>query len=159
MPQNSIGQVIKFVFKTVRVPSLVIKSFDDGGGVCVCFGLIFGCEEDLNAPILIHGFGDVLLDAFAYPELAQEGLAREVLNRIQRLRKRAGLVPTDDVQVVYAVLAPASGVDGIDGMILREEVMVILLVMISRLSNEDFKKHAVVPVCHLQFLWEAFLCL
>ncbi|GKZ86022.1 hypothetical protein AnigIFM56816_000872, partial [Aspergillus niger] len=37
------------------------------------------------------------------------------------------------------------GVDGIDGMILREEVMVILLVMISRLSNEDFKKHAVVP--------------
>lgn len=49
----------------------------------------------------------VLLDAFAYPELAQEGLAREILNRIQRLRKRAGLVPTDDVQVAYSVLAPA----------------------------------------------------
>jgi isoleucyl-tRNA synthetase len=50
----------------------------------------------------------VLLDAFAYPELAQEGLAREVLNRIQRLRKRAGLVPTDDVQVSYRVLGPAT---------------------------------------------------
>lgn len=56
----------------------------------------------------------VLLDAFAYPELAQEGLAREVLNRIQRLRKRAGLVPTDDVQVAYRVLA-VSSVDGVDG--------------------------------------------
>jgi isoleucyl-tRNA synthetase len=50
----------------------------------------------------------VLLDVFAYPELAQEGLAREVLNRIQRLRKRAGLVPTDDVQVAYRVLGSAA---------------------------------------------------
>jgi isoleucyl-tRNA synthetase len=60
--------------------------------------------------------GDVmiLLDTFAYPELAQEGLAREVLNRIQRLRKRAGLVPTDDVKVSYAVLSPAVGDDGGD---------------------------------------------
>lgn len=56
----------------------------------------------------------VLLDAFAYPELAQEGLAREVLNRIQRLRKSAGLIPTDDVQVAYTVLAPKA-VDGADG--------------------------------------------
>nr|POE53559.1 isoleucine--trna ligase, cytoplasmic [Quercus suber] len=54
--------------------------------------------------------GDVmtLLDAFAYPELAQEGLAREVLNRVQRLRKRAGLVPTDEIRLSYAVLAPAN---------------------------------------------------
>ncbi|KAK3117256.1 isoleucine--tRNA ligase [Teratosphaeriaceae sp. CCFEE 6253] len=49
-----------------------------------------------------------LLDAFAYPELAQEGLAREVLNRVQRLRKSAGLVPTDDVRVLYSVLGPAA---------------------------------------------------
>ncbi|KAH9825958.1 isoleucine--tRNA ligase, cytoplasmic-like [Teratosphaeria destructans] len=52
----------------------------------------------------------VLLDSFAYPELAQEGLAREVLNRIQRLRKRAGLVPTDDVKVAYTVLSPPSDI-------------------------------------------------
>nr|OQO24685.1 hypothetical protein B0A51_08864 [Rachicladosporium sp. CCFEE 5018] len=54
----------------------------------------------------------VLLDSKAYPELAQEGLAREVLNRIQRLRKSAGLVPTDDVRVAYSVLAPAEAADG-----------------------------------------------
>lgn len=41
------------------------------------------------------------------------------------------------------------GVDGINGMILREELLVIILVMISRLENEKFRKHAVVPVRHL----------
>jgi len=66
--------------------------------------------NDANKNFEPKADGDVmvLLDAFAYPELAQEGLAREVLNRIQRLRKSAGLVPTDDVQVLYSVLAPAA---------------------------------------------------
>ena len=53
----------------------------------------------------IEGQVMVLLDSFAYPELAQEGLMREVLNRVQRLRKRAGLIPTDDVKLAYTVLA------------------------------------------------------
>ena len=61
---------------------------------------------DDNAHIEVAADGDilVLLDAFAYPELAQEGLAREVLNRVQRMRKRAGLVPTDDVRLEWMVL-------------------------------------------------------
>ncbi|KAK4627338.1 Isoleucine--tRNA ligase, cytoplasmic [Fulvia fulva] len=67
-------------------------------------------EPGVDADVMI------LLDAFAYPELAQEGLAREVLNRIQRLRKRAGLVPTDDVKVAYTVLSPAA-VDGVGGAV------------------------------------------
>lgn len=66
-------------------------------------------EPNVDADVMI------LLDCFAYPELAQEGLAREVLNRIQRLRKRVGLVPTDDVQVAYKVLLPVANVDGTDG--------------------------------------------
>ena len=44
-----------------------------------------------------------ILDVKLYPELAQEGLAREVINRIQQLRKKAGLKPTDDVKMEYAV--------------------------------------------------------
>lgn len=64
-------------------------------------------EENKNYEPKADGDVMVLLDAFAYPELAQEGLAREVLNRIQRLRKKAGLVPTDDVKVLYSVLTPA----------------------------------------------------
>lgn len=47
----------------------------------------------------------IVLDAALYPELAQEGLAREVINRVQRLRKKAGLVPTDDVKMEYKVLS------------------------------------------------------
>ena len=43
----------------------------------------------------------ILLDTLVRPELAQEGLAREVINRVQRLRKKAGCVPTDDVDVYY----------------------------------------------------------
>ncbi|KAK3057094.1 isoleucine--tRNA ligase [Extremus antarcticus] len=71
--------------------------------------------ETANLEVVVDGDVMVLLDAFAYPALAQEGLAREVLNRVQRLRKRAGLVPTDDVRLVYAVLAPAASEEGEEG--------------------------------------------
>jgi isoleucyl-tRNA synthetase len=45
----------------------------------------------------------IILDAELYPELAHEGLAREIINRVQRLRKKAGLQPTDDVKMEYEV--------------------------------------------------------
>ena len=69
-------------------------------------------KETANLEVAIDGEIMTLLDSFAYPELAQEGLAREVLNRIQRLRKRAGLVPTDDVKLSYSVLPPAATSNG-----------------------------------------------
>ena len=47
----------------------------------------------------------ILLDVASYPELEQEGLAREVIRRVQDLRKKAGLVPTDDVGMEYRVLS------------------------------------------------------
>ncbi|KAF7727407.1 isoleucine--tRNA ligase [Apophysomyces ossiformis] len=43
----------------------------------------------------------ILLDIKKYAELEQEGLAREVINRVQRLRKKANLMPTDDIQMYY----------------------------------------------------------
>jgi isoleucyl-tRNA synthetase len=46
-----------------------------------------------------------ILDTELYPELAHEGIAREIINRVQRLRKKAGLVPTDDVKMEYTVLS------------------------------------------------------
>lgn len=45
----------------------------------------------------------IILDCAVYPELAQEGLAREIINRVQQLRKKAGLRPTDDVKMEYKV--------------------------------------------------------
>ena len=47
----------------------------------------------------------IILDVKIYPELAIEGLAREIINRVQRLRKSAGLVPTDDLRMEYNVLS------------------------------------------------------
>ncbi|PYI13347.1 isoleucyl-tRNA synthetase,cytoplasmic [Aspergillus japonicus CBS 114.51] len=46
-----------------------------------------------------------ILDANLYPDLAEQGLGREIINRLQRLRKKAGLVPTDDVKMEYVVLS------------------------------------------------------
>lgn len=44
----------------------------------------------------------VLLDVQIHPELQGEWLAREMVNRVQKLRKKAGLQATDDVDVFYA---------------------------------------------------------
>jgi isoleucyl-tRNA synthetase len=49
----------------------------------------------------------VVLDIQLHPELEGEGVARELINRIQKLRKKAGLQATDDVDVFYR-FAPGS---------------------------------------------------
>jgi len=46
-----------------------------------------------------------ILDTEIYPELAHEGVAREIINRVQRLRKKAGLAATDDVKMEYKILS------------------------------------------------------
>ena len=62
-------------------------------------------EDEASKNLETNTDDDVLtiLDAALYPELADEGVAREIINRVQRLRKKAGLVPTDDVKMEYRV--------------------------------------------------------
>ncbi|KAH7911972.1 tRNA synthetases class I-domain-containing protein [Hygrophoropsis aurantiaca] len=50
-----------------------------------------------------HTDNDVVvrLDVQVHPELMGEWLAREMINRVQKLRKKAGLQATDDVAVFY----------------------------------------------------------
>jgi isoleucyl-tRNA synthetase len=57
--------------------------------------------------------GDVLLilDVEDSEDLRLEGLSREVINRFQHLRKKAGLTPTDDVKMEYKVLTEPEQVD------------------------------------------------
>lgn len=43
----------------------------------------------------------VRVDILVHPELMTEWLAREMINRVQKLRKAAGLQATDDVDVFY----------------------------------------------------------
>ncbi|WOK99491.1 isoleucine--tRNA ligase, cytoplasmic [Canna indica] len=59
-------------------------------------------EKEMDAA----GDGDVLvvLDLRADESLFDSGVAREVVNRIQKLRKKAGLEPTDIVEVYYESL-------------------------------------------------------
>ncbi|KAJ5295006.1 hypothetical protein PENANT_c037G03886 [Penicillium antarcticum] len=58
-----------------------------------------GMETNTDADVL------TILDVNLYPELAHQGLGREIINRVQRLRKKAGLLPTDDVKMEYTVLS------------------------------------------------------
>ncbi|XP_044735427.1 isoleucine--tRNA ligase, cytoplasmic [Chrysoperla carnea] len=43
----------------------------------------------------------ILLDVTPDQSMLDEGIAREIINRVQKLRKKAHLVPTDDIDVYY----------------------------------------------------------
>lgn len=45
----------------------------------------------------------VLLDVSHDQEMVDEGMAREIVNRIQKLRKKAHLIPTDQITVYYNI--------------------------------------------------------
>ena len=64
----------------------------------------------------------VLLDVTVHPELVGEWLAREVINRIQKLRKKAGLQATDDVDVFY-VFEDGTGTDILDALKKHSEIV------------------------------------
>ncbi|XP_065333424.1 isoleucine--tRNA ligase, cytoplasmic [Cloeon dipterum] len=59
----------------------------------------------VNKQYEAHSSGQiiVLLDLKADQSMVEEGMAREVINRMQKLRKKAGLVPTDQVTIFYGV--------------------------------------------------------
>jgi len=52
-----------------------------------------------------------ILDTALHKELQSEGLAREIVNRVQRLRKKAGLLPTDDIKMEYELLQDPIGLE------------------------------------------------
>ena len=64
-------------------------------------------DDEASKSLETNTDDDVLtiLDAAIYPELAKEGIAREIINRVQQLRKRSKLVPTDDIKMEYRVLS------------------------------------------------------
>lgn len=76
-------------------------------------------EDEESKNLEINTDSDVLtiLDAEIHPELAQDGLAREVINRVQRLRKKAGLQATDDVKMEYQVLSDPENIGLADAMV------------------------------------------
>jgi isoleucyl-tRNA synthetase len=101
LPGLTSDQVHQFVLKKSMVVDGILL---EQGDLLVKRGLK---EDDSSKNLETNTDDDVLtiLDANLYPELADEGLAREIINRVQRLRKKAGLQPTDDVKMEYRVLS------------------------------------------------------
>lgn len=73
----------------------------------------FGGETAVKASDFeAHSDNDVLVLLNMKPsqELADEGMAREIINRIQKLKKKAKLIPTDTVLVTYNISKSESDV-------------------------------------------------
>lgn len=86
--------------------------------------------DDKDGPQWEPAFADeliVLLDTAPHPELVEEGLVRDLINRFQRLRKKAGLVPTDDVHMRYRVDSDPDGVDFGSLVAARQDMFVAAL--------------------------------
>lgn len=55
----------------------------------------------------------VLLDVSPSQEMLDEGVLRDIVNRVQRLRKEFKLVPSDDITVYYQVTPKDSQLDAL----------------------------------------------
>jgi len=101
LPNLTSEEVHQYVLeKTITVDGIKLED----GDLVVKRGLK---DDDSSKNLETNTDDDVLtiLDAELYSSLAAEGLAREVINRVQRLRKKAGLQPTDDVKMEYKILS------------------------------------------------------
>lgn len=70
-----------------------------------------GLNEDLAAKYEADSANGilVLLNVQADESMKDEGTAREIINRVQKLRKEAKLVPTDQIRVYYRLLPVEKG--------------------------------------------------
>lgn len=101
LPSLTSEQVHQFVLnKSITVDGILLED----GDLIVKRGL----KDDESSKYLETNTDEnvlTILDAALYPELADEGLAREIINRVQQLRKKAGLQSTDDVKMEYRVIS------------------------------------------------------
>lgn len=67
--------------------------------------VIYAMAETTNSKYEAHSDNDVLvlMDLAPTEELLHEGVAREIINRIQKLKKKTQLMPTDPVIVYYEI--------------------------------------------------------
>ena len=68
-----------------------------------------------------------LVDTTVTPELAAEGTAREVIRRLQDLRRDAGLDVSDRIHVTYRAGEPVAAVMASHGALIAEEVLALSL--------------------------------
>lgn len=77
--------------------------------------LTYSFTDDLSKQYEAHSEGSilVLLDIILDEKMIDEGLSREVINRVQKLRKKAQLVPSDAAIAYYAFDGPVNSKDNL----------------------------------------------
>ena len=85
---------------------------------------------------LSNRFITINLSTELTPALRQEGLAREVVNRIQRARKDAGFHVSDRITVHYAAEAPLDAAIDVHGAYIGGETLAVALVPEANLVEE-----------------------
>ncbi|TRY85097.1 hypothetical protein DNTS_023042 [Danionella cerebrum] len=113
-----LGKRLKAAFKSVTASIKELKSQElesfQRTGVMVVDGhelheedlrLLYTFEQSSGAASRYEAHSDaqvlVLLDVTPDQTMVDEGVAREVINRIQKLRKKGHLVPSDEITVYY----------------------------------------------------------
>jgi len=118
---KSMGQVAKGI---KDLDPAAIRAFQETGEITVAGNVLkegdlkivreFQVPEGFN-PDDIDADGDgevlVMMDLTVDEEILLAKTAREVVNRIQKLRKSAGLEPSDKVEFYYAITSPGEGLD------------------------------------------------
>uniref|UniRef100_A0A8C3E494 isoleucine--tRNA ligase n=1 Tax=Corvus moneduloides TaxID=1196302 RepID=A0A8C3E494_CORMO len=127
-PEHTVlGRRLKGAFKPVmaaikELSSEQLERFQETGTIVVEGHELHG--EDLrlmyqmtegSAQFEAHSDAQVLvlLDVTPDQSMVDEGVAREVINRIQKLRKKRNLVPTDEITVYYRALPQGEYLDTI----------------------------------------------
>ncbi|NXY34274.1 SYIC protein, partial [Pomatorhinus ruficollis] len=125
-PEHTVlGRRLKGAFKAVmaaikELSSEQLERFQETGRIVVEGHELHG--EDLrlmyqmtegSAQFEAHSDAQVLvlLDVTPDQSMVDEGVAREVINRIQKLRKKRNLVPTDEITVYYRALPEGEYLD------------------------------------------------
>ncbi|XP_032667163.1 isoleucine--tRNA ligase, cytoplasmic [Odontomachus brunneus] len=119
---KTLGARLKGEFKRVtqaikELTDEQLRSFVDTKEIVVCghtlepqdlrlmFSFTGPAAEELSKRYEAHSEGNILilLDVTPDKEMHNEGIAREVINRVQKLRKKAQLIPSDDAVVYYEI--------------------------------------------------------
>ena len=92
---------------------------------------VAGAADDSTAVGMLPGGGFVVLDCEITPELAAEGLARDVVRAVQQARKDAGLEVSDRISLVVG--GPAD----VQAAVAAHEAMVAEETLATSVSTED----------------------
>lgn len=119
-----------------KVSSEEVKNYMEKGEIEID-GIKLGSEDlvvshYVDLPENMQGFEPqsdskvtILLDVRLHPELESEGLAREFINRVQRLRKKACLIQTQDVDAVVNYISTGKETDAVKNSVEQHKESII----------------------------------